>query len=186
MDGNFILNPDVTVVSVSFTGYESVELHVASRLIDQSDSKHDDAGAGLANEYDLRAASGLVPGSVRVTSNGTTLQEDADYRVDYQAGTVTITNSDYLAAGRDIEIDYEPNARLDRQGQKQMNALEADENPLFLVDGIPTPGNTRPDTKQLDIESISVLKGAAARALYGARAAHGVVEITTVQSRSER
>ena len=67
-----------------------------------------------------------------------------------------------------------------------MNALEAGENPLFLVDGIPTPGNTRPDPEQLDIESISVLKGAAARALYGARAAHGIVEITTVQGRSVR
>jgi len=91
-----------------------------------------------------------------------------------------------MAVGRHIKIDYEPNARLDGQGQKQMNALEAGENPLYLIDGIPTPGNTRPDPKQLDIESISVLKGAAARALYGARAAHGVVEITTVQGRSER
>ncbi len=84
------------------------------------------------------------------------------------------------------KYDYEPSARLDSQGQQQMSALEADANPLYLVDGIPTPGNNRPDPKQLDIESISVLKGAAARALYGARAANGVVEITTVQGRSKR
>ena len=74
LDGNFILNPDVAVVSVSFIGFESVEFNVASQLIDQSDANDDDAGTGLAKkEIDPRAASGLVPGSVRVASNGTTL-----------------------------------------------------------------------------------------------------------------
>ncbi|RYF62697.1 MAG: SusC/RagA family protein, partial [Cytophagaceae bacterium] len=49
--------------------------------------------------------------------------------------------------------------------------------PLYVVDGVPTGGigNLSPD----DIESTSVLKDAAAASIYGARAANGVIVITT-------
>jgi len=57
--------------------------------------------------YDLQAFSGLVDGSVEVTSGGQTLQEGTDYVVDYQSGTVNITNESYLTDGRQIDIDYE-------------------------------------------------------------------------------
>ena len=51
------------------------------------------------------------------------------------------------------------------------------------MDGI--PGNMT-DINPNDIESISVLKDAATSAIYGARAANGVVLITTKQGRSEK
>jgi len=61
---------------------------------------------------------------------------------------------------------------------------------LFVVDGVPYDntnqsqngfdlGNTVSDINPEDIESVSVLKGAAASALYGSRAANGVILITT-------
>lgn len=75
--------------------------------------------------YDLRAPSGLVEGSVRVTSGGTSLQEGSDYIVDYESGTVTITNENYLAAGSDIDIDYEQNAFMDME-QKTLLGARAD------------------------------------------------------------
>jgi len=60
---------------------------------------------------------------------------------------------------------------------------------LFVVDGVPYDntnesqngfdlGNTASDINPEDIESVSVLKGAAASALYGSRAANGVILIT--------
>jgi TonB-linked SusC/RagA family outer membrane protein len=49
-----------------------------------------------------------------------------------------------------------------------------DANPLFVVDGIPG-GNYSPN----DVESITILKDAAAQSIYGARAANGVVLVTT-------
>ncbi len=72
-------------------------------------------------------------------------------------------------------------------------------NPLFVVDGIPINNNTiinqtdeeaagfqevdfgngAMDLNPADIESVSVLKGASAAALYGTRAANGVIVITT-------
>ena len=57
--------------------------------------------------------------------------------------------------------------------------------PLFVIDGIPVGNNTSSTTNPLatinpsDIESISVLKDASAAAVYGVRAANGVVLITT-------
>ncbi|NBC00345.1 MAG: cell surface protein SprA [Bacteroidetes bacterium] len=75
--------------------------------------------------FDLRSFSGLVEGSVRVTSNGSQLEENVDYVVDYQGGTVTITNERFLAEGNDIEIDYEQNAATNIQ-QKTLLGARAD------------------------------------------------------------
>jgi len=51
-------------------------------------------------------------------------------------------------------------------------------SPLWVVDGIPG-GNVNPE----DIETITVLKDAAAQAIYGTRAANGVILVTTKQGR---
>ena len=75
--------------------------------------------------YDLRAFAGLVEGSVDVTSGGQSLQEGTDYIVDYQGGTVTITNPTYLADGRDIDISYEQNSFANLQ-QKTLLGARAD------------------------------------------------------------
>ena len=55
--------------------------------------------------------------------------------------------------------------------------------PLYVVDGVPYDGNIN-DISSHDIESISVLKDAASAALYGNRAANGVVIITTKTGRN--
>ena len=73
--------------------------------------------------YDLRAFSGIVPGSVRVTSGGTTLNEGSDYIIDYSGGgSVTVINPSYLTAGRDIAIDYEQNALVNLQKKTLLGA----------------------------------------------------------------
>jgi TonB-linked SusC/RagA family outer membrane protein len=51
-------------------------------------------------------------------------------------------------------------------------------DPLYVVDGVPIVGGTN-TLNTLDIESIEVLKDASAAAIYGSRAANGVVLITT-------
>lgn len=55
--------------------------------------------------------------------------------------------------------------------------------PLYVVDGVPYDGNIN-DISSHDIEAISVLKDAASAALYGNRAANGVVIITTKTGRN--
>lgn len=80
-------------------------------------------------------------------------------------------------------------------------SLTSNNQPLFVVDGIPLDntdysmgatggggydyGNLAQDINPDDIESISVLKGASASALYGSRAANGVVMVTTKRASAE-
>lgn len=81
------------------------------------------------------------------------------------------------------------------------NSLTGSNQPLFVVDGVPIEGkdynsldtqrgakgydygNLVQDINPDDIENISVLKGAAASALYGSRASNGVIMITTKHAR---
>ncbi|MCE1197464.1 MAG: SusC/RagA family TonB-linked outer membrane protein [Marinilabiliales bacterium] len=70
-------------------------------------------------------------------------------------------------------------------------SLSNDNQPLFVIDGVPVNngsnniyngadmGNAISDLNPDDVESISVLKGASAAALYGSRAGNGVILITT-------
>ncbi|MBQ2588522.1 MAG: SusC/RagA family TonB-linked outer membrane protein, partial [Prevotella sp.] len=51
--------------------------------------------------------------------------------------------------------------------------------PLYIVDGMPTDQNGMESVNPSDIESIEVLKDAASGAIYGARAANGVILVTT-------
>ena len=56
--------------------------------------------------------------------------------------------------------------------------MSASNSPLYVVDGMPYDGSIA-DINPNDVESMSVLKDAAASAIYGARGANGVVLITT-------
>ncbi len=70
-------------------------------------------------------------------------------------------------------------------------SLSNDNQPLFIIDGVPVSngsnnvyngadmGNAISDLNPDDVESVSVLKGASAAALYGSRAGNGVILITT-------
>src|SRR5690606_28674830 len=51
--------------------------------------------------------------------------------------------------------------------------------PLYVVDGVPMPGDNINSIHPSDIASIAVLKDASASAIYGSRAANGVILVTT-------
>ncbi|MDR1201694.1 MAG: TonB-dependent receptor [Tannerellaceae bacterium] len=58
--------------------------------------------------------------------------------------------------------------------------------PLYVIDGVPSGNNGLNNMSVADIESIDILKDAASSAIYGARAANGVVLITTKQGKTGR
>ena len=59
-------------------------------------------------------------------------------------------------------------------------------NPLILIDGVPSEPIELNRISPQDIESISVLKDASSAAIYGARAAFGIIMITTKTGKGER
>lgn len=73
------------------------------------------------------------------------------------------------------------NASITIRGLGSMNASSS---PLYVVDGIPFSGYLN-SISSSDVESITILKDASATALYGSRAANGVIVITTKQGQNE-
>ena len=74
----------------------------------------------------------------------------------------------------------EPSVLL--RGATAINASGRSQEPLYVIDGT-VVGASLIDMDALDIESIEVVKGAAAASLYGARAGNGVIQITTHRGR---
>ncbi|MDE6395310.1 MAG: TonB-dependent receptor plug domain-containing protein, partial [Duncaniella sp.] len=66
-----------------------------------------------------------------------------------------------------------------------MGTFEAKSTPLVVVDGLPIEGGMN-TVNPYDVENITVLKDAAAASIYGARAANGVIVITTKQAKKEK
>jgi len=69
------------------------------------------------------------------------------------------------------------------RGPTSINASGRGQNPLYIVDGVIIAGGL-PEINPQDIENIEVVKGAAGASLYGARAANGVINITTRSGRT--
>ena len=59
------------------------------------------------------------------------------------------------------------------------NSITSDNLPLWVIDGMPFESDQAIDLDQNTIEDLTILKGAAATALYGSRAANGVIIVTT-------
>lgn len=65
-----------------------------------------------------------------------------------------------------------------------MGTLHGSSDPLLVVDGLPIEGSIE-DLNPADIKSVNVLKDAAAAAIYGARAANGIIVVTTKNARNK-
>lgn len=64
-----------------------------------------------------------------------------------------------------------------------INSINSSSQPLFILDGAPISSSFYATLNPADIESITVLKDAASTAIYGARAANGVIVLTSKQGK---
>ncbi|AKQ47000.1 TonB-dependent receptor [Rufibacter radiotolerans] len=109
---------------------------------------------------------------------------------------IPVASSDQLLQGRAAGVQVNSNSGTPGGGitvrVRGTSSINASSDPLYVVDGIPIQSNnlsnlaigggtTSPiaDINPADIESMEILKDASATAIYGARAANGVVLITT-------
>ncbi len=179
VDGNFDIQvPDQnTVLVFSYTGFSTQEVVVGSStflqisLSDQSTLLDEVVvtAYGTTRKEALTGSVGSIKSesiSKRPVNNVTTVIEGA------VPGVVTQTANGQPGSGLSIRI-------------RGFGSINATSEPLFVVDGVPYIGGTsniNPD----DVESISILKDASATALYGSRAANGVVIITTKKGKKGR
>jgi len=114
------------------------------------------------------------------------------------AGLVTASFESQLA-GRAAGVSVTTNSGMVGQAPviniRGINSLNSGTSPLVVVDGMPiytgdtggyAPSNALGDINPSDIESIEILKDGAAAAIYGSRAANGVMIITTKKGKKGR
>ncbi|MES2646837.1 MAG: TonB-dependent receptor [Bacteroidota bacterium] len=105
-----------------------------------------------------------------------------------------ITTPDQLIAGKVAGVQITPNGGNPGAGSRIRirggTSLNASNDPLIVIDGVPVDNNGisgSPNPLSLinpnDIESFNILKDASAAAIYGSRAANGVIIITTKRGR---
>jgi len=170
-------------LQISYIGMQTAEVAIAPniRVILKTDSKALDEVVVVA--YGTQSAR-------TVTASVSTVRADAlkdvpsvsfDQMLQGRASGVSITTP---SAG----VGQAPIVRV-----RGVNSITSGTSPLYVVDGVPIESgnlsylanaNALADINPADIVSMDVLKDAAAAALYGSRAANGVILITTKQGQS--
>ncbi|MBK5271295.1 MAG: carboxypeptidase-like regulatory domain-containing protein, partial [Bacteroidia bacterium] len=168
-DGDFSITvPDDAILVFSFVGYENTEASVSGKsILDISLRKSEKIldqviviGYGTQRKQDLTGASISIKGSE--IANLPTLS--ATQAIQGKAAGVQIINSGAPGSA--------PNVRIRGTG-----SILGGVDPLYVVDGIIT--NDIRNINSADILTLDILKDASSTAIYGARAANGVVLITT-------
>ena len=107
---------------------------------------------------------------------------DAAKLEDRQVSNITNALSGTMAGVQTLSANGQPGTSSTVR-IRGIGSLYASNTPLYVVDGIPFDGDIS-SINPNDIESMSVLKDAAAAALYGARGANGVIMVTTKKGKS--
>ena len=195
VEGNFFLSvPDSAVLQISFVGYESQEVGVQGRsmleiCLKESIQLLDHVivtALGLEKKesslaYAVQKVRGGELNRVKEVNMITALAGKA-------AGVQVSKNSSGMGGSAKVSI-------------RGVRSVAGDNQPLYVIDGVPMLNSTSEQAYSAiggtanagnrdggdgisnlnpeDVESISILKGAPAAALYGSQAANGVILITT-------
>jgi TonB-linked SusC/RagA family outer membrane protein len=162
------------------SGQSMSDVVVLARRSDQVSN-----GFGNTSKRDLIGAVSSVKGEVLENQPATSIDQMLQGRA---AGVQIVTNSGDPGAGVDIRI-------------RGAGSISGGNEPLYIIDGVPiisTPFdnsasgqnvariNPIADINPSDIERFDILKDANAAAIYGARAANGVIIITTKRGRTAK
>ena len=173
-DGNFTLNvkSGATIV-ISYIGYTTQEIAVGNQTTFNVTLEEDNnsleevvvVGYGVQKKKLVTGATVQVKGDdiakLSTTDAFTALQGQTP-------GVMILQNSGQAGEGYKVNI--------------RGIGTTGNSDPLYVIDGV--AGGSLNDLNPSDIESIDVLKDAASAAIYGARAANGVILVTTRQGKS--
>ena len=183
------------VLVFSFIGFGTLEVPVNGRIL-----------VDVAMSEDIKALDEVVVTALGITRK----QKSLGYSVGKVSGDalvrVTQENAINALAGKVSGVQINSTGGTGSSVSmviRGATSLSNDNQPLFVVDGVPIVntlnnisgfgsdnrvdyGNAISDINSDDIESVSILKGPSAAALYGSRAGNGVVLITTKSGRKNK
>ena len=181
LGGYSITVPSNGVLVVSFLGYKTVEIPVNGRT-----------NIDVALEFEAEMLEDVV-----VVAYGTARKEATTGSVATVTGDVIaespVTSVDKMLSGKMAGVQVTASSGQPGASSqiriRGISSINAGNDPLWVVDGIPVmtgnysyftnTGNAIASINPNDIESITVLKDAAAASIYGSRAANGVILVTT-------
>ncbi len=198
IDGQYRINVpnDAEALVFSFVGYETLEVPIGTQSIIDVDLTEDARQLGevvvtaLGVERETKAL-GYAVEEVQGTSITQARETNLVNSLSGRVAGVNVTGGSTTIGG---------SARITIRGESSLNINK--NQPLFIVDGVPINnnvvgssgsgnletdyGNGAGEINPDDVESISVLKGPNAAALYGSRAANGVIIITTKSGKNNK
>ena len=169
IDGQFSLNVNAgTTLVVSYIGYVAQEVRANN-------------GMTVVMHEDAQVLQDVVVIGYGVQKKSVVTASIAKVSADDLEGKTRLRAEDALkgmAAGVNVT------SSSGQPGSKSMIRIRGvgtinNSEPLYIIDGMPTDQNGMESVNPGDIESIEVLKDAASGAIYGARAANGVILVTT-------
>ena len=195
IEGNFILSvPDSAVLQVSFVGYESIEVSVGGRKTLEIQLRENT----VMLDNVIITALGLEK---KEASLAYSIQKVKGEELTRMKEVNMITALAGKAAGVQINKNSSGIGGSAKVSLRGIRSASGDNQPLYVIDGVPMlnigteqaysaiggtanagnrdGGDGISNLNPEDVESISILKGAPAAALYGGQAANGVILITT-------
>lgn len=171
---NMTVPENAKILLVSFIGLSSQELEIAGKTTFNIVLKEDVIGVdevmvvayGTAKRSSFTGSAAVVGAEKLETRTITSVTQ----ALEGSTTGVQVTSTGQPGSSPEIRI-------------RGYGTLNGEASPLYIVDGAQYEGsiaNLSPD----DIESMTILKDASSTALYGARAANGIVMITTKKGRS--
>jgi TonB-linked SusC/RagA family outer membrane protein len=176
-DGHFRLEVENenAVLVFSLIGYQTMEQPVAGRrelslvLASKSEGLNDVVVVGYGTQK-----KSVVTGSIS-SVKASDLEDQPVNRLEdalqgRTSGVTIAANSGQPGSSEQVRV----------RGTTSINGSD----PLYVVDGVPLDGGGLDYLNPADIESVEVLKDAASQAIYGARAAAGVILVTTKKGKA--
>lgn len=172
LDGsfNFEVPDDAKTVVVSYTGFDSQTIDISEQSV-----------------INLILTEGQLLDEVVVTGYGTSKKSDVVSAISTVDGdaiqNMAIASVDQLLQGKSTGVEVTAiNGKPGQRGYfriRGLTSINGNNDPLYIVDGVPVPTTVFSAINPNDIEDFTILKDAGALAIYGARASAGVVLITT-------
>ena len=174
-DGNYSINnvPSKATLVFSFVGMKSQEILVAGKITINVVLADETVGLDevVAIGYGSQKKSDLTGSIVSADMNAITDRPNVSVMEGLQGTVPGLNISQVNQAGENPGITI--------RGQ---STLSGEQNPLIVLDGVIFRGNLM-DINPSDIKSISVLKDASAKAIYGSQASNGVIQIATTMGK---
>lgn len=186
-NGDFKISASASdILQVSFIGFTTNEFTVGNKTI-----------INISMASDVKSLNEVI-----VTGFGSQIKRELTGNIAKIKGSdiqdMPITTVEQALQGKAAGVQINQGTGKLAQGiqvrVRGQSSISASNEPLYVIDGIPLTqddfgnngGATNPmaDINPQDIESIEILKDASAAAIYGARAANGVVLITTKKGKS--